>query len=115
MDIETLDMKDIWRLIDKTLNEEPEPIRTLNVSYAFHLNGEDGGSFGLCLQEGQAGILWEDPDHTDCTLVMSTKDFRKLLTGNLNSTAAFMMGKLKVKGNIGLALKLETLLKQYSF
>ncbi|WP_243458114.1 SCP2 sterol-binding domain-containing protein [Sporosarcina sp. Te-1] len=115
MNVETMEMKEIWSQIDTTLNGEPEPIRSLNVSYAFHLSGEDGGSYGLKLNEGKAEVVMEDPGDVDCALTMSSKDFRKLLSGNLNSTAAFMMGKLKVKGNIGLALKLETLLKQYSF
>lgn len=115
MNVDTMDMKEIWDQIDAKLNGEPEPIRTLQVSYAFHLSGEDGGSFGLQLNDGKAEVIREDPGEVDCTLSMSSKDFRKLLAGNLNSTAAFMMGKLKVKGNIGLALKLESLLKQYSF
>ena len=46
---------------------------------------------------------------------MSVKDFKKLLDGNLNSAASYMTGKLKIKGNLGLALKLESLLKKYSF
>lgn len=115
MNVETMEMKEIWDTINTTLNGEPEPIQALKVSYAFHLSGEDGGSFGLKLNEGKAEVALEDPGEVDCSLSMSTKDFKKLLAGNLNSTAAFMMGKLKVKGNIGLALKLETLLKQYSF
>ncbi|MGA9173790.1 MAG: SCP2 sterol-binding domain-containing protein [Thermoactinomyces sp.] len=44
---------------------------------------------------------------------MSAEDFKDLLSGNLSGTAAFMTGKLKVKGNIGLALKLENILRQY--
>ncbi|MCG3088207.1 SCP2 sterol-binding domain-containing protein [Sporosarcina cyprini] len=115
MNVETMEMTEIWDQIDAKLNGEPEPIRALKVSYAFHLSGEDGGSYGLKLNDGKAEIIREDPGDVDCSLSMSTKDFKKLLAGNLNSTAAFMMGKLKVKGNIGLALKLETLLKQYSF
>lgn len=43
------------------------------------------------------------------------KEFQKLLQGDLNSTTAFMTGRLKVKGNIGLALKLESILKKYNF
>lgn len=108
-------MTAIWLKIDEKLNEEPDPIKGMTVTYSFNLAGEDGGLYGLALADGKAVTLIGDPREVDCALAMSVKDFKKLLAGNLNSTTAFMMGKLKVKGNIGLALKLEGLLKQYSF
>ncbi|NLA04878.1 MAG: SCP2 sterol-binding domain-containing protein, partial [Firmicutes bacterium] len=37
-------------------------------------------------------------------------DFGSLLDGKLNATSAFMAGKLKVKGDMGLAMKLQSLL-----
>ena len=115
MNVEEMHMKDIWETIDKVLNEQPEHIKGLTVFYAFDLTGEDGGLYGLRLTDGTAKVILGDPGVADCSLKMSSKDFKKLLAGNLNSAAAFMMGKLKVKGNIGLAMKLENLLKLYSF
>jgi putative sterol carrier protein len=44
---------------------------------------------------------------------MDARDFKEMLIGNLNATAAFMAGKLKVKGNLGLAMKLQTVLGKY--
>ncbi|KAA0967095.1 SCP2 sterol-binding domain-containing protein [Sporosarcina sp. ANT_H38] len=108
-------MAAIWLKIDEKLNEEPGPIKEMATTYSFNLSGEDGGLYGLKLADGKAETITGDPGEVDCALTMSVSDFKKLLAGNLNSTAAFMMGKLKVKGNIGFALKLESLLKQYSF
>ena len=115
IDFGTMQMTDVWHEIDVKLNEEPGPIEGMKYSYSFDLSGEDGGLFGLELTDGKAETITGDPGEVDCALTMSVKDFKKLLAGNLNSTAAFMMGKLKVKGNMGLALKLEGLLKEYSF
>lgn len=115
MNFEDMTMTTIWLKIDEKLNGEPGPIKGMTVTYSFNLSGEDGGLYGLSLADGKAVTITGDPGEVDCALTMSVKDFKKLLAGNLNSTAAFMMGKLKVKGNMGLALKLEGLLKQYSF
>lgn len=115
IDFGAMQMTDVWHEIDVKLNEEPGPIEGMKYSYSFDLSGEDGGLFGLKLTDGKVETITGDPGEVDCALTMSVKDFKKLLAGNLNSTAAFMMGKLKVKGNMGLALKLEGLLKQYSF
>jgi len=39
--------------------------------------------------------------------------FRLFLLGKLNGTMAFMTGKLKIQGDIGKALKIESILRQY--
>ncbi len=115
MKFDDMTMEDIWNEINKKLNENTVPIEGMTVSYSFDLSGDDGGIYGLKLAHSSAETTTGDPGEVDCALKMSVKDFKKLLAGNLNSTTSFMMGKLKVKGNIGLALKLENLLKEYSF
>jgi putative sterol carrier protein len=115
MKLEQMTMEEIWNEIDAQLSTNKSPIENMNASYSFDLTGEDGGLYGLKFSGGEAETFRADPGEVDCALKMSVGDFKKLLAGDLNSTAAFMMGKLKVKGNIGLALKLENLLKQYTF
>ena len=48
-----------------------------------------------------------------CTLKMSLKNFNEFLVGSLGGTVGFMTGKLKIEGDLTLAMKLETLLKQF--
>lgn len=115
MDFDVMTMEAIWHEIDAQLNQKPKPIEGLQIIYSFNLSGDDGGLFGLKLTDGKAETIQGDPGEADCTLSMSVKDFKKLLAGNLNSTTSYMMGKLKVKGSLGLALKLENLLKRYTF
>jgi len=45
----------------------------------------------------------------DCTVTVEDDDFLKLMVGKLNPQRAFMMGKLKIKGNIMLLQKLNSL------
>ena len=51
-----------------------------------------------------------DDGEADCTIVISMKNFRKLLAGDLNPATAFMMRKIKVEGDRGIAMKLSSLL-----
>lgn len=46
-----------------------------------------------------------------CTMLMDSEDFMKMFRGELNSMQAFMSGKLKIKGDMSQALKLEKLMK----
>lgn len=51
-----------------------------------------------------------DPIDVVTTLKISLADFAKLIDGKLSPTLAFTFGKLKVKGDMGVALKLSSLL-----
>ena len=51
----------------------------------------------------------EDKD-ADCSITMSEANFQKLLAGNLNPMMAVMTGKIKIKGDMSLAMKLKDLM-----
>lgn len=69
----------------------------------FEIEGE--GS--IRVDENGASI---DDGDADCTLSADVDTFQAMLSGDQNPTAAFMTGKLKVDGNMGLAMKLGALL-----
>ena len=46
----------------------------------------------------------------ECTIEMALEDFQSMIDGEIDSTTAFMMGKLKVEGSMGIAMKLAELL-----
>jgi putative sterol carrier protein len=48
-------------------------------------------------------------DEADCTIIMSLDNFEEMLAGDLNPTTAFMMGKLKVEGDMSIAMKLSSI------
>lgn len=56
-------------------------------------------------------VMSHDDEDADCTLVISADDLEKIMHGQLDATMAFMTGKLKVKGNTGIAMKLASVLK----
>ncbi len=49
-------------------------------------------------------------DPADCTVAISKSDFIDMAGGKLNATSAFMGGKLKVDGDMGIAMKLGSIL-----
>ena len=51
-----------------------------------------------------------DDTDADCTINVSLEDFQGILAGDLDPMTAFMMGKLKVEGNMGIAMKLQSVL-----
>ncbi|MEM9797410.1 MAG: SCP2 sterol-binding domain-containing protein [Pseudomonadota bacterium] len=53
----------------------------------------------------QGGVRAADED-ADCTMTADAETFRGILDGDVNPTAAFMTGKLKVDGDMGAAMKL---------
>ncbi|GIO28717.1 SCP2 sterol-binding domain-containing protein [Ornithinibacillus bavariensis] len=103
------------QLIEKKFNENPTPISGVTVTYQFDITGDDGGNYQLQLRDGQAKVITGSEAPADCTLTMSLDSFDKFLSGKLKGTMAFMTGKLKIKGDITKAMKLETILKEYDF
>ncbi|MBE1286013.1 MAG: sterol carrier protein [Rhodobacteraceae bacterium] len=69
----------------------------------------DCGDDGVIVLADNAAST-QDSD-TDCTLRLSTDNLKKLLTGKLNPMTAVMMGKIKISGDMSVAMKLGQLLK----
>lgn len=73
----------------------------------------DFGDDGFIFIDGtQSPPEFIDEDgEADTTLITSTETFQKIMNGTQDPTMAFMMGKLKVKGSMGLAMKLNSILE----
>lgn len=50
----------------------------------------------------------EDKD-ADCVITTSPETFQKMMAGEINGMMAVMSGKVKIKGDMGLAMKLQSL------
>ncbi len=67
----------------------------------------DLGETGVIFVQGST-VTNEDAD-ADCTITMAAEDLDDMLSGDLNPTAAFMSGKLKVDGDMSVAMKLGSI------
>lgn len=73
----------------------------------------DFGADGVIFLDGKSSpnsVSAEDAE-ADCTIRMKLSDFEQMIGGDLDPTTAFMMGKLKVDGSIGVAMKLSSVLR----
>ena len=52
-----------------------------------------------------------DDKAADCTLKMAFGDFDDMINGKLDGMTAFMTGKLKIEGDMGVAMKLQNILR----
>lgn len=99
--------------LTEKINANPEGITGFSAVYHFRLHGEDGGDYQVNFANGQASFVKGTPDEAGCTLELSDANFIKLIQGSLNPAAAFITGKLKIKGEMSLSLKLQTVLYTY--
>ncbi|HTV23279.1 MAG TPA: SCP2 sterol-binding domain-containing protein [Polyangiaceae bacterium] len=75
--------------------------------YKFVLDGADGGTWLVNLKDAPGARTGDGP--CDCTISLSAKDFVDLLEGRANGQQLYFQGKLRIDGNLGLALKLQNL------
>ena len=96
------------KIAEKTKNADA--VKKVNAVYRFDLAGPNGGTWIVDMKEGSAGVRQAD-EAGQCTISMSDDDFVSMISGKLNPQMAFMSGKLKVKGDMGLAMKLGQVLQ----
>jgi len=91
----------------------PEKAGTTKATIQFDLSGDQGGKWWVKIHDGVAESGKGDPpEAAGLTLTADAGDWVKIMTGQLDGTAAFMQGKLKIKGDMGLAIKMQSLFKR---
>jgi putative sterol carrier protein len=103
--------EELNQLVEK-INVNPEHIQG-EKDRVFQINLAESGSFQLILKAGLIEVVEGTPLEPAVTLILNEANFSKLLKDDLNTTMAFMTGGLKVEGSIGLALKLQEIVKKY--
>lgn len=59
---------------------------------------------------GDSNLVSSEDKEADCTVTISDENFKALVKGDLNPMMAFMSGKIKIKGDMGVAMKLQSFL-----
>ena len=98
------DVRDFFDGLPSRLNSEK--VAGMRNSYAFDIDG--AGAWTVRVADGDVSVA-EGLEQADCTITASEDTFRKIVSGDQNPTSAYMTGKLKVKGDMGAAMKLQKL------
>jgi putative sterol carrier protein len=81
-------------------------IADMNNSYGFDIEG--AGQWTVKVADGAVTVA-DGMEDTDVTISASQEVFEKIISGDQNPTSAYMTGKLKLKGDMGAAMKLQKL------
>ncbi len=84
----------------------PDRIEGMNNTYVFDIEG--AGAWTVAIADGTIEVT-EGVGDADCTFSASEENFEKIIAGEQNPTTAYMTGKLKIKGDMGAAMKLQKL------
>ena len=90
----------------------PEKALGMNATILFDLSGENGGFFWIKIEDGVAETGVGEVAQPAMTLKAAADDWYAVSTGEMNPMQAFMTGKIKILGDMGLAMKMQTMFAQ---
>ena len=102
---------EVFTEIESRLKIDPSKVAGMNATYQFDLTGDGGGEKWVKLADDTREFGSGQAESPNITITMAASDFLDLVDGKLDGTMAFMSGKLKVKGDMGLAMKLQNVLR----
>lgn len=102
--------------IDELMSRMPEAFRPekaegVEAVVQYHLTGDQGGDWVIRIEDGTCEVEEGTTDDPNLTLTADAQDYVKVVTGDIDGMSAFAQGKLKLKGDISLAMKLQGFFK----
>jgi putative sterol carrier protein len=100
-------MAELFEAIPARLNSAAAKV---NKTIQWNITGDDPGVWAIQINDGAAQLVPGGVEKPDVTFTVNSKDWLTIAEGKLNAMNAFMTGKLKVAGDMGLAMKVPQLL-----
>ena len=81
-----------------------KPLSSLGCIIALHVDEHE------IILDGVSGEVHQQPMVADCTVITTMNDISDIIAGKLDPSAAFVMGKIQIEGDLTKAMRLQTLL-----
>lgn len=85
-----------------------DPSKTAGMTNSFVFEIDGAGTWKVDVNDGTVSVT-EGGGDADATIAASEDTFQQIASGDMNATTAYMTGKLKVRGDMGAAMKLSRL------
>ncbi len=89
----------------------PEKAAGVEAVIQYHLTGEEGGDYIITIKDGACTVSEGTAENPTMTLTADGRYFGDVLLGKEDGMKGFMQGKLKLAGDLNLAMKLTTFFK----
>lgn len=99
--------KDIFAAMPSRFQKEAA--KGLDAVYQFDLSGDGGGKWHVIIKSETCEVKEGPAASPSITISMAAQDYVDMTTGKLNGQVAFMSGKLRIAGDMGLALRMQSL------
>lgn len=97
-------------VLPEKMTKHPEKTGGFKGTFSFNITGDNGGNWAVTIDGAQLSVKAEMDPGSVFTITMKDENFVKLMNGEMSGQVAFMSGKLKFKGSMGTAMKLQGLL-----
>ena len=89
----------------------PEKAGDMDSVIQFSLTGEEASEWYVIIKEGTCKVEKGEHNSPTMTLTADSQDYKDIVTGKVNPMNAFMQGKVKLNGNLNLAMKFADIFK----
>jgi putative sterol carrier protein len=100
-------VKQSFEMMPSRFNKEAA--KGLDATYQFDISGDGGGKWHVVIKDQKADVKEGAAASPSITISMAAQDYLDMLSGKLNGQVAFMSGKLRIAGDMGLALRMTSL------
>ena len=102
--------KEIFDAMAEAFTADPNKAEGVTAVYQFVITGDNGGKWFADTTGDTPNIGEGEHDNPNVTITCADQDFVDIKSGKLNGQMAFMTGKLKIAGDMGLAMKLQKII-----
>ena len=92
----------------QNLETRADSSKTAGMTNSFVFDIDGAGQWKVDVDDGKVTVT-EGGEGADAVITTSDETFEKIVAGEQNPTSAYMTGKLKIKGDMGAAMKLQKL------